>query len=33
MKQSKFKPSHWWLLAAALVFGAALFFYLRLRVY
>ncbi len=32
MKQPTFKPHPWWLLAAALLFGAALFFYLRVRV-
>ena len=33
MKQPILKPHYWWLLAAAILFGVALFFYLRVRVY
>lgn len=33
MKQPILKSKHWWLLAAAILFGVALFFYLRVRVY
>lgn len=33
MKQPTLKTHHWWLLAAAILFGVALFFYLRVRVY
>ncbi len=33
MKQPRLKPQHWWLLAAAILFGVALFFYLRVRAY
>lgn len=35
MKQPIIKPQpvHWWLLVAAILFGAALFFYLRVKVY
>lgn len=35
MRQPVIKPQpiHWWLLAAAILFGIALFFYLRIQVY
>jgi NADH:ubiquinone oxidoreductase subunit 2 (subunit N) len=33
MKEPVFKTQHWWLVAAAILFGVALFFYLRVRAY